>query len=212
MTSGSDRGSATSLVRYRLGCGCRMRPRTEQLRGVLQLVVGPRLRRGSRREAVRLRTRRQAQSAAVALREVEENGGQPGCGVDLGAQRDAVLRARLDAATAPLAELGEQERFRPFADFCHLAIPPRGECCGDSAMQANSQYDLRTGQSAFQTRPFVSVGSGSDGCKMSPEAHHDGRTSSRRFPARRTANCGLLRGGPGGRRALSDAGTELRDL
>ena len=93
-------------------------PVAEELRRVLQLVVG--VRRGLL-EPVRLGAGVDAESAAVAVFQVQDDRHEPGLGVDLGPHRDAVLRAGADAAAAALAELGEDERFRSFLQGGHGA-------------------------------------------------------------------------------------------
>src|SRR6185369_10015367 len=56
-----------------------------------------------------------AEAAAVAGLQVEDDRDQSGQRIDLGAERDAVFRTGGDAAPAPLAVLGEEERLGALA-------------------------------------------------------------------------------------------------
>jgi hypothetical protein len=70
----------------------------------LLLTLGP--------QAERFGTGLDAQLTVVAFRQVEHDRHQAGQRVDLGAERDALLGARGNAAPAALAELRQEERRR----------------------------------------------------------------------------------------------------
>ena len=116
-------------------------PVAEELRGVLELVVG--VRRGLL-EPVRLGAGVDAESAAVAVFQVQDDRGEPGLGVDLGPHRDAMLRAGADTAAAPLAELGEDERFRSFLQGGHGASSG-AEFTGPNLMKTHHFRGNRSG-------------------------------------------------------------------